>query len=617
MQQAYLPRSSSFGRFQMVLMSPLLVVALSLTLTRQQGNANSFQSRVLMPAAQSPAWVPTIAQSSIPVTITRQGGQVKVNGRTLSIPWSQRQDSLGVADAGLISAIGVDLLDTNDGNQQPIAWYSDQRSTPLILSSWLTQQYRYLDIGTLAQQFGWQTEIQGTTLQITTPAAQVITLRQGSQTWGDRIVVDLDRATPWQVDEQRGETIVTLDAQIAPALISGFRGRAGKQIKTLSVEANGNRTRLRISHSNTLRPRVWSLNHPDRLLIDLRSDAMVERTIQWAPGITWQQRWVTIGSGQFPVIGLEIDPTQPGVSLKPILSSPSGNIGTAPLFSTAQRSQVAAAINAGFFNRNNQLPLGAIRNNSRWISGPILNRGAIGWNETGDLKVGHLNLQETLTTATGQKIVLQSTNSGFVGAGVARYTPDWGRQYTPIIDAETLITVRNNQIIDRKLVAKAGQIKLDIPTDGYLLVVRADQDQLNLLLPGSQVQIEATLQPEAFDQYAQILGAGPLLIQDRRMVLNPESERFSTNFIQEAAVRSVIASTTEGTLLLLTVNNRAGGSGPTLAELAQIMQRLGVVNALNLDGGSSTTLYLGGQILNRASSSAARVHNGIGVYIQP
>jgi exopolysaccharide biosynthesis protein len=69
--------------------------------------------------------------------------------------------------------------------------------------------------------------------------------------------------------------------------------------------------------------------------------------------------------------------------------------------------------------------------------------------------------------------------------------------------------------------------------------------------------------------------------------------------------------------MLVTVQNRIGGLGPTLPELAQVMQQLGTVNALNLDGGSSTTLYLGGQLLNRAPRTAARVHNGIGVFIQP
>lgn len=601
----------------MVLMSPLIVAALSLTITRQQGNAESLHAAALVQAARSPAWVPTLARASIPVSITRQGGQVSINGRTLSVPWSQRQETLGIADVGLIDATGVDLLDTNDFTQQPIAWFSDQQTTPMNLATWLTQQYRYLDITTLAQQFGWQVQVQGQTLQIATPAAQVKTVRQGAQDWGDRIVVDLDQAAPWQVNEQSGETTVILDARIDPAVLRSFSARAGKHMQSVTVSANGNRTQFRLIYNKSLRPRVWSLNNPNRLLIDLRSDYVVERDILWAPGVRWQQRWVSIDSGQFPVIGLEIDPRQPGVSLKPILGSPNGNVGTAPLFSMAQRSQVVAAINAGFFNRNNQLPLGAIRSNNRWISGPILNRGAIGWNDTGEVTVGHLALQETLLTATGQRLVMQSTNSGFVGAGVARYTTDWGRDYTNITDTETLITVQGSQIIDRKQSAKAGQTKVAIPTDGYLLVVRANQSILADLAPGSEVQLEATTQPELFNQYAQILGAGPLLIQDQRIVLNAQSERFSNNFIQEAAPRSVIATTPQGTLLLMTVNNRVGGSGPTLSEVARIVQRLGVINALNLDGGSSTTLYLGGKLLNRSASTAARVHNGIGVYIQP
>jgi exopolysaccharide biosynthesis protein len=100
-------------------------------------------------------------------------------------------------------------------------------------------------------------------------------------------------------------------------------------------------------------------------------------------------------------------------------------------------------------------------------------------------------------------------------------------------------------------------------------------------------------------------------------VLNAEAEQFSKAFIQQAASRSVIATTETGKLILVTVNSRVRGAGPTLAEVARIMQQMGFVNALNLDGGSSTTLYLGGQLLDRAPSTAARVHNGLGVFIEP
>ena len=69
--------------------------------------------------------------------------------------------------------------------------------------------------------------------------------------------------------------------------------------------------------------------------------------------------------------------------------------------------------------------------------------------------------------------------------------------------------------------------------------------------------------------------------------------------------------------MIAAIHNRVGGAGPTLSETAQLVQQMGAIDALNLDGGSSTTLYLGGQILDRPPQTAARVHNGIGVFIQP
>jgi hypothetical protein len=597
-----------------VLISPLLVAALSLAFNKQQGIAEPSQ-RFLAPAAQSPAWVPTLAQASIPVQITRHGNQVVINGRRTSMPWSQRQQSLGIADAALIDELGLELLDTNSVIQQPVEWFSDRDNNPLNLATWLTKQYRYLDISALQQQFGWQIGIEGNTLKINTPEAKVTNVRQGPQTWGDRIVIDLDRATPWQVTENQGETVVTLNAQIDPALVRQFKGKAGKQIKSLRLETSGSQTLLRFSYPSGLRPRVWTLPNPNRLLIDVRPDGLVTRNILWAPGVRWWQQWVTTNAGQFPVVGLEIDPRQPGVSLRPILSSNS-NSGTAPLFNTAQRTQGIAAINGGFFNRNNQLPLGAIRSDNRWLSGPILNRGALAWNDSGEITFGHLNLQETLTSSTGKRWTLQGTNSAYVGAGVARYTPDWGRSYRSIIDQETLLTVQNGQIVSRKQASKAGT-NLAIPSDGYLLVVRADQDAVAALSVGTSLTVESLLRPDDFDRFQQVMGAGPLLLQNSRVILNAQSEKFSNSFIQERAPRSIIATTSQGTLLMLTVHQRLGGAGPTLAEAAQLVQQLGVVNALNLDGGSSTTLYLGGQLLNRPPSTAAAVNNGIGVFIEP
>jgi len=59
--------------------------------------------------------------------------------------------------------------------------------------------------------------------------------------------------------------------------------------------------------------------------------------------------------------------------------------------------------------------------------------------------------------------------------------------------------------------------------------------------------------------------------------------------------RTAIGITSDGKLLLLTVANPAkgpDGAGLTLVQLSALLKSVGAVQALNLDGGSSTTMYL-------------------------
>lgn len=600
----------------------LLLILLCLLMIRQPSIAQILPLPVNQPASWGAGLISSLGQAFQftqafePIAITQQGNQIILNGRSYPAAWSRRQDQIGLSDAALTKLIGLDLLDTNQATQQPVEWFSDQRSNPIALSTWRTAQYRYLDLTHFTQQFGWQLEARGETLQLDTPAANVTRVRQGRQTWGDRIVVDLDRSAPWQIDEQSGSLTVTIDAAIDPGIIRSFKAGPATYLNALKVESSGDQTVIRVGLSAAIRPRVWAIPNADRLLIDVRPDFLVERNILWAPGVRWRQRFVNLSAGRFPVVSLEVDPRQPGVKIKPIVSNSATAVGTAPLAATAQQTQVAAAINGGFFNRNNQLPLGAIRRDNQWISGPILNRGAIAWNETGDMTVGHLKLQETLKTSTGHHLPVVYLNSGYVGVGVYRHTQDWGSQYTPILNNEKIVTVRNDRITQQQQAGAAGQNPIAIPTDGYLLVIRGDESAFNALTPGTTVELSAATQPSEFDQYPQIMGAGPLLLQNRQVVLNAQAEQFSDAFGQQSAPRSVIATTAEGNLMLVAVHDRIGGSGPTLTELAYLMQQMGVVNALNLDGGSSTTLYLGGRILDRLPDTAARVNNGIGVFIQ-
>lgn len=598
------------------------MITLCLVFAKQPGVAEPLKPLLPHAIAYSSSLVQAVGAtfrvSQLPdvATIPQFGDQINFNGKLYTVAWSRHQDQISITDMGLVQLAGVDLLSTGNATQQPIAWFTDPQVSPPTLAAWQAGQYRYLNITPLVEQLGWQVQENGSVLSVSTPSAKVTSVRQGQQAWGDRIVVELDQIAPWQVEEQADQFTVTVDAPIDPAVVQQFRASAGSRLGSLKVEANQNRTVIRVSTTSPMRPRVWSIPNPNRLLIDIRPDSLPERDILWTPGVRWRQQMVSLGASRFPVVWLDVDPHQPGVSLKPITSNSAGVLGTAPLITTAQQSRVVGAINGGFFNRNTQLPLGAIRRDERWVSGPILGRGAIAWNGAGDMVVGRLKLQETLTTSTGQRLPVVYLNSGYVGAGVYRHTRDWGGTYSPILNHELIVTVQDGKVTQRQQSTSAGRMTVPIPEDGYLLVIREDETASEALLMGSQVALEATTQPAEFSHYPDIMGAGPLLVQNGQVVLNATAEAFSQAFQQQGASRSVIATSATGNLMLVTVHPRVDGSGPTLTEAAQLMQQIGAVNALNLDGGSSSALYLGGRLLDRSPTTAARVHNGIGVFVQ-
>ncbi|MER5867312.1 phosphodiester glycosidase family protein [Kitasatospora sp. NPDC002040] len=92
-----------------------------------------------------------------------------------------------------------------------------------------------------------------------------------------------------------------------------------------------------------------------------------------------------------------------------------------------------------------------------------------------------------------------------------------------------------------------------------------------------------------------------------------------------AEPRTAVGTDGFGRTVLVTVDGRdAVSKGATLLELAVLMQDLGVIDALNMDGGGSTTLVWQGQVVNHPSDGAEverkvadTVYAGVGGYPLP
>lgn len=556
----------------------------------------------------------------------QENSQILMNGRPLTGAWAKWTDGqtgqvlIGISDSVWVRYFGGALLDNAHPTQQPVQWFSENSK---ILPTQLGQRgtIRYLAISEAARQWEWQLQVNGSVLDIRTRRSTAQAVRLSQQSWGRRLVMALDRAAPWRMaaltNSRTGRTdrqfTIEVDAALLDDPLKNLSVSAGAGLRALTVTPQQNQTLIQGVIEGQFQPQISTLDNPPRWVLDVRQPLMKPRRILWAPGIEWREEIVNLGQVQFPVTWLAINPRQPRLKLLPMWSDNGGIVGLEGLAKMAQQNQAAAAINAGFFAGDRQSPLGAIRREGTWMSSPILNRGVIAWDAQGRFSVGRLMLQEQLLTSSGA-VPITSSNSGYPQKGIARYTPLWGLTYTPVLPNEQVITVVNNQVQTVQL-AQAGKT-IAIPKNGALLVARSVRVGSELA-PGVSLQYRAQASRPELEAFPNIVGAGPVLIEDGRVVVDAIAERFSPAFVAQAADRSGIGQTIDGTVLLAVTHNRIGGPGPTLGEWAQIMQRLGCVNALNLDGGSSTALYLGGQLLDRHPSTAARVQNGIGVFLVP
>ncbi|MDY5968450.1 MAG: phosphodiester glycosidase family protein [Bacteroidales bacterium] len=85
-----------------------------------------------------------------------------------------------------------------------------------------------------------------------------------------------------------------------------------------------------------------------------------------------------------------------------------------------------------------------------------------------------------------------------------------------------------------------------------------------------------------------VMTAGPMLIISNKIL----PQRQDRTFVTVRHNRTALGCRADGTIILFTVDGRTKQSeGMTLHEVAKTLHYLGCVNAINLDGGGSTTLW--------------------------
>ncbi|MFG2629448.1 phosphodiester glycosidase family protein [Streptomyces sp. NPDC048473] len=102
---------------------------------------------------------------------------------------------------------------------------------------------------------------------------------------------------------------------------------------------------------------------------------------------------------------------------------------------------------------------------------------------------------------------------------------------------------------------------------------------------------------------ASVFGAGPALVRSGRTWINAAANGVSEGAVRTRSPRTVAGVRADGTLLLVVFDGRRPGvsEGVTLPEAAKYLVSLGAVEALNLDGGGSSTIVVRDRVRNSPS----------------
>lgn len=109
---------------------------------------------------------------------------------------------------------------------------------------------------------------------------------------------------------------------------------------------------------------------------------------------------------------------------------------------------------------------------------------------------------------------------------------------------------------------------------------------------------------EAYENLLMGLGGGPTLVKDGEVRITYNEEVFFGSGVEltDRRPRTAVGYTSENKLIMfIAEGGLITSSGATLQQVAEIMISLGAVEAMNLDGGGSTTMAVNGELFNRPS----------------
>lgn len=330
-------------------------------------------------------------------------------------------------------------------------------------------------------------------------------------------------------------------------------------------------------------------------------------------GVTHQQVRQRTPAGPMAVNVLKVDPRR--ATLKSLIATrPGGGFGRARPSAIARSFGALAAINGSFFSFKSNEPSGLMVVDGQIVSSAPFNRSVFGIRYDGSVFIDDAKVRASVLLDDGRELMADRVNRLPRPEQLTLYTSHYGRTSRTGISS-----TRYEAAIDAYgTVIEASNGDLPIPPNGYVLSAQG-QAALRLsdmLRPGGRALVYTQL-AGTWEGVRYAVGGGPTIVRRGKVHVTASQEGFNSHVASGRAPRTAIGYARDGTAILVTVDGRQPGHsvGCTLFELARLMVGLGAVEAINLDGGGSSTMVVGGRAVNKVSAGQERfVSNVVGVF---
>lgn len=356
-------------------------------------------------------------------------------------------------------------------------------------------------------------------------------------------------------------------------------------------------------------------NDPPFLSIEFQRNYFEKESLDLKPGIVKHTFRTVCEHGPVVANVLELDLMNENISLKVGLPDKSRIKNKESLTDLIEKTMAYAGINANYFDVKIGNPLGALITDGEWLVGPIYNRVAIGFTKDKKILIDKVKLDGIATLYRGFKkkefsmFAIDGLNTPVkLYKNVGLFTPNWDSKIELPKGIKAAI-VRDN------CVKKIAKRSVKIPKDGFILI-RNHGDISDLVKKRDCLMVSWNTNPD-WSNVVEAISGGPYLIMGGEVYVDLDEEKFSFAKKDIYAPRTAIGFDKNHKLYLITVDGRKNGHsvGLTLNELAEFLKKINLQEAINLDGGGSTTLVVNGEVINRLSEHHQRkISNGLLIF---